>query len=266
MQRRECVSYAMSEHRVSAARACKLFEVNRSNLYYEKKMPLKDLKVKELIENNLGRGNCGRGAVIASVRKSHPGLGISKIRRVYVQQGFSLYKRMKKRRIKNSPNPISVPFEANQEWAMDFMSDALVNGRKFRTFNVIDQYNRRCLGIHVGNSIPARRVIAELEKIIHLNGKPKAIRTDNGPEFTSKAFQTWLHNQKIRWSPIEKGKPQQNGIVERFNRTYRQDILDANLFYSIDQAQLMSNEWIQYYNVERPHQALNYKTPIEYAA
>lgn len=262
----ECVQYAINTRGISAARACRLFNVNLTNVYYQKKMPQKDVKVKELIESNLGRGNCGRKAVIASIRKSHPELGSSKIRRVYVQHGFSLYKRMKKRRIKNPPNPIAIPFSANEEWAVDFMSDALVNGRRFRTLNVVDQYNRQCLGIHVGHCMPTRRVIAEMEKIIDRYGKPMAIRTDNGPEFISKAFQTWLKENGIKWSPIEKGKPQHNGIVERFNRTYREDILDANLFHTVDQAQQLTDDWITYYNDERPHQALNYKTPLEYAA
>jgi len=262
----ECVQFAIKTKGVSAARACRLFNVNRTNMYYQKKMPHKDLKVKELIQNNLGRGNCGRNAVIASIRKSQPQLGASKIRRVYVQHGFSLYKRMKKRRTKNPPNPIAIPFSANVEWAVDFMSDALVNGRRFRTLNVVDQYNRQCLGIYVGHSMPARRVIAEMKKIIDRYGKPMAIRTDNGPEFISKVFQKWLKDNEIKWSAIEKGKPQQNGIVERFNRTYREDILDANLFQTLDQAQQLTDDWIAYYNYERPHQALEYKTPIEYAA
>lgn len=265
-QQRECIDYVIKKHGVGAARACKLFNYNRSNLYYQKKMPVKDLRVKELIENHLGMGNCGRVKIIASVRKSHPEVSASKIRRVYEQYGFSLYKRLKKRRLKNPPNPIKVPFTANQEWAIDFMSDALIDGRRFRTLNIIDQFNRKCLGIYVRNSIPARQVINQLKLIIETNGKPKSIRTDNGPEFTSKAFQTWLVNEKIKWSAIEKGKPQQNGIVERFNRTYREDILDASLFFSLEQAQKLTNEWINYYNKKRPHQALKNKTPEEYAA
>lgn len=266
VQRRACVDYAIQVHGASAARACKLFKYKRSNLYYEKRMPAKDEGVKALIEANLGRGNCGRTKVIARIKRKYPDLSASKIRRVYVQQGFSLYKRLKKRRIKNPPNPISVPLKANEEWAMDFMSDALINGRKFRTLNVIDQYNRECLGIGVAHSIPARRVVLVLERIIDKYGKPTAIRTDNGPEFTSKVFQKWLHEQNIRWSPIEKGKPQQNGIIERFNRTVREAVLDASLFLTLQQVQKECDEFIAEYNEERPHEALKNKTPKEYAA
>jgi putative transposase len=266
VQRRACVDHTVKVYGVSAARACRIFNYNRSNLYYEKRMPFKDDEVKKLIQDNLGKGNCGRDAVIARIRKKHIGVSGSKIRRVYDQQGFSLYKRLKKRRIKNPANPIAVPFSANEEWAMDFMSDSLTNGRKLRTLNVMDQYNRECLAITVAHSIPARRVVLEMEKIIEKYGKPSAIRTDNGPEFTSKMFQNWLHEKKIKWSPIEKGKPQQNGIIERFNRTVREDVLDACLFHTLQQAQEKCDEFIKYYNEERPHKALGYKTPKEYAA
>ena len=102
--------------------------------------------------------------------------------------------------------------------------------------------------------------------MIEKYGKPQKIRTDNGPEFTSKRFQSWLSDQKIKWSKIQKGSPWQNAIVERFNRTYREDILDANWFYNINQAQQITDEWIEDYNNERPHEALDYQTPKQYAA
>lgn len=101
-----------------------------------------------------------------------------------------------------------------------------------------------------------------------LNGmsKPLKIRTDNGPEFRSKRFQLWLHNNHIQWSRIQKEKPQQNAIIERFNKTYREDVLDANLFYSIEQANEVTERWVDDYNHQRPHQSLNYQTPMAYAA
>jgi putative transposase len=152
------------------------------------------------------------------------------------------------------------------EWAIDFMSDSLTNGRSFRTLNVVDHYNRACLGIEIAYSLPARKVTAFLDTIIDFNGKPKRIRTDNGPEFTSKHFQLWLKNRGIEWSPIENGKPQQNAIVERFNRTYREDVLDSYLFQSLAQAREISQQWIGDYNEDRPHQSLGNLTPYEYAA
>ena len=229
-------------------------------------MPAKDLVVKEAIESVMGSTRKGRNKIIRLVRKKYPHLGVSKIRRVYVKEGFSLTKKWR-RRMKNHPaNPIQVPLGRNQEWAVDFMSDVLLDGRQFRTFNVIDQYNRQAMGILPELSIPARKVTAFLDRLIERYGKPARIRSDNGPEFTSKWFQLWLSREKIQWSPIQKGCPQQNAIVERFNRTYREDVLDSHLFYSIQHAADLTDQWLMEYNTEREHEALGYQTPVSYAA
>lgn len=229
-------------------------------------MPQKDAVVKEVIKDVIGTTRLGRKKIIVKVQKKHPHIGASKIRRVYEKEGFSLYKRMKKKRIDNPANPIEVPFGPNVEWAMDFMSDSLANGKKFRTLNIIDQYNRKCLEIAISYSFPSRKVIEVLQRTIDEYGKPLGIRTDNGPEFTSCLLQNWLDQNDIEWIKIQKGKPQQNAIVERFNRTYREDILDAHLFFSIHHVCEITSPWKEDYNEERPHEALNYCTPNEYAA
>jgi putative transposase len=229
-------------------------------------MPLKDDKIKAAIRQVLGNSRKGRNKVIKLVRKQYPQYSHSQIRRVYEQYGFSLSKRLS-RRIKDNPaNPIEIPFIQNEEWAMDFMSDALFDGRKIRTLNIVDHYNRACMGIKIGFNIPARILISYLEQRIEIHGKPARIRTDNGPEFRSKLFQKWLENNDIAWSRIQKGKPQQNAIIERFNRTYREDVLDANTFHNIAHVEEITHKWIEEYNNERPHQSLNYETPISYAA
>jgi putative transposase len=229
-------------------------------------MPIKDLIVIQAIKEVIGNSRKGREKIINLIKKKYPDIGPSRVRRVYENSGFSLSKKLR-RRIKDNPaNPIEISFSKNQEWAMDFMSDALVCGRKITTLNIIDHFNRECMGISVGTNMPAGIVITELEKVIERVGKPERIRTDNGPEFRSRLFQKWLAQNEIEWSRIQKGKPQQNAIVERFNRTYREDVLDANLFYSIEQAAEITGKWIKEYNNERPHQSLNYETPSSYAA
>jgi putative transposase len=260
------MAYLQENHKISHAQACKLVGCTRSKKYYHKRMPAKDAVVKQAISEVIGSSRKGRTKVIKLVQKKHPEMGSSKIRRVYEQAGFSLTKRLR-RRIKDNPaNPISIPLKPNEEWAADFMSDALDNGRRIRTFNVIDHFNRVCIGIELGFNMPSRKVIEMLEKVIERYGKPMRLRTDNGPEFRSKRFQLWLESQGIEWSRIQKGKPQQNAIIERFNKTYREDVLDANVFYSISQAKESTDRWVEDYNNERPHQALNYKTPMQYAA
>lgn len=260
------MEYLAEHHQMSHAQACKVVGCSRTKTYYQKRMPAKDAVVKKAIEEVIGSSRKGRTKVIKLVQKKYPELGDSKIRRVYENEGFSLSKKLR-RRIKDNPaNPISIPLKANQEWAMDFMSDALDNGRRIRTLNIIDHFNRQCKGIEADFNLPARRVIEILERTIERHGKPLRIRTDNGPEFRSKRFQLWMKNNHIEWSRIQKGKPQQNAIIERFNKTYREDVLDANLFYSIEQANEVTAKWVDDYNQERPHQSLNYQTPMAYAA
>lgn len=228
-------------------------------------MPEKDKYIKELIQEIIGTSRKGREKVIRLVQRKHPEIGSSKIRRVYEKYGFSLSKKLK-RRIKNNPaNPIEIPVKSNQEWAMDFMSDALADGRKLRTLNIIDHYNRECKGLKISLNFPARRLTEELDKVIEKYGKPEGIRTDNGPEFRSKLFQIWLFKNGIKHVRIQKGKPQQNAVIERFNKTFREDILDAEIFKSVEQAQLVADDWVKDYNTVRPHQSLNYQTPLEYA-
>ena len=229
-------------------------------------MPAKDVVIREAIQSVMGSTRKGRNKIIRLVRKLYPQLGSSKIRRVYVKEGFSLTRKMR-RRIKNNPaNPIMIPLQRNEEWAIDFMCDVLENGRRFRTLNVVDHFNRQCLSIIIDLSFPARKVTALLDRLIERYGKPRRIQTDNGPEFTSKWFQLWLKQRGIAWSAIPKGAPQQNAIVERFNRTYREDVLDANLFASLHHARELTEKWVWEYNHEREHESLNYQTPIAYAA
>lgn len=260
------MEFLVEEKKIKHSQACRLISLSRNSKYYQKKMPVKDAPVKEAIEQVIGSSRKGRMQVIKLVQGQHPHLRSSRIRRVYEYCGFSLFKKPRRRVVHHPSNPITLPLKSNEEWGMDFMSDALVNGRKIRTLNVVDHYNRQCIGITISHNFPAKRVTEILERHFEKHGKPKRIRTDNGPEFTSFHFQKWLHDKGIEWSKIPKGRPDQNAIVERFNRSYREDVLDANLFYKIQEAQTVTDEWVKYYNQERPHQSLDYKTPAAYAA
>lgn len=146
---------------------------------------------------------------------------------------------------------------------MDFMSDAMTGNRKFRTFNVIDDCSREVLAIEVDTSLSSKRVIRTLERIIETNGKPMTVRVDNGPEFTSKDFELWTKDNGISIQYIQPGRPMQNGYIERFNRLYREAVLDAYLFFDIDQVRQLTQEWIQEYNYKRPHESLGNLTPHE---
>jgi putative transposase len=148
--------------------------------------------------------------------------------------------------------PLVKQEQINQSWSMDFMSDSMVNGRRFRTFNLIDDCTREALAIEIDTSLSSKRIIRILERVILERGKPSIIRTDNGPEFTSKDLELWAKDNEIQIQFIQPGRPMQNGYIERFNRIYRECILDAYLFFDLDQVRHLTEEWIDEYNNRRP--------------
>jgi putative transposase len=140
----------------------------------------------------------------------------------------------------------------------------MVGGRKFRTFNVIDDCTREALSIEVDTSLSSKRIIRTLNRAIDMYGKPTAVRVDNGLEFTSKDFELWTDEKQITIQYIQPGKPMQNGYIERFNRVYREAVLDAYLFFDLYQVKQLTAEWMEEYNLRRPHEALNNLTPVEW--
>ena len=152
----------------------------------------------------------------------------------------------------------------NQCWSMDFMHDSLICGRRFRTFNVVDDFNREALAIEVDLKLPAPRVIRVLDRVAAWRGYPLKIRMDNGPEFVSSAVADWAEEHEIELEFIQPGKPTQNSYVERFNRTYRDEILNMYVFKTLNEVRELTDSWIREYNEERPHDSLEDLTPIEY--
>jgi putative transposase len=151
---------------------------------------------------------------------------------------------------------LSVPAAINQVWSVDFMSDALSDGRLLRTFNVIDDSNREGLAIKVDLSLTSQRVMRALEQVIVRRGKPAAIRLDNGPEYIAQALVDWANDQRITLMYIQPGKPMQNAYIERFNRTVRHEWLDLHALDSVEHAQQFATEWLWTYNNELPHTAI----------
>ena len=188
-----------------------------------------------------------------------------KVYRVYKENEFQLKHRKKQRLEAAERKPMPKANRLNEVWSIDFMSDSLSNGRKFRTFNVLDDFNRECLTIEVDTSLPSARVIRSLEIIGEERGFPKYIRSDNGPEFISHSFRRFCCSHRIRHRRIEPGKPQQNSYIERFNRSYREDILDMYAFRNLQQVRDLSSEWQIEYNYDRSHSSLGGKRPVEYA-
>lgn len=146
------------------------------------------------------------------------------------------------------------------------MSDALWSGQRFRTFNLVDDYNREALTIEVDRSLPAGRVVRALDRAAAWRGYPKKLRVDNGPELTSVRLADWADDNDVKLEFTEPGRPMQNGFVERFNRTYRTEVLDLYIFKKLKEVQEITDNWVIEYNEERPHESLGNLTPKEYLA
>mgnify|MGYP000515951501 CR=1 FL=1 len=187
-----------------------------------------------------------------------------RVLRVYRNMKLSLRRKHKKRLVNRVKQALEVPTVLNECWSMDFMSDALTDGRKLRVFNVMDDCNRESIAIDVGLSYPARAVIETLNNLKEEIGTPKYIRCDNGPEFISKIFMNWCEKNFIEIKYTQPGKPMQNGYIERFNRFFREDVLDAYYFNDIYQLQKISDNWREDYNFNHPHKSLGRKSPKEY--
>ena len=196
-------------------------------------------------------------------RKGHP-WNHKRVHRVYCELRLNKRRKGKRRLPNRHPELLAVPQTANYCWSVDFMSDTLRDGRRFRTFNVLDDFHREALAIEVDLNLPAPRVIRVLDNIATRRGYPEKLRCDNGPEFVSIALAGWAEDHGVHLDFIQPGKPTQNSYVERFNRTYRDEILDLYLFDSLSQVRHMTQEWIRKYNRERPHDALGDMTPMEY--
>jgi len=186
--------------------------------------------------------------------------------RVYCQLRLNLPRRTKKRLPARPRQPMTVIPQPNAVWAVDFMSDTLYGGRRFRTLNLLDEGVREVLAIEVDTSLPADRVIRVLEQVTAWRGQPQAIRLDNGPEFLADRFAIWCQERQITLRYIQPGQPNQNAFIERFNRTFRHEVLDAYVFESLDQVREISAQWMQEYNEERPHDALARVPPATYRA
>lgn len=182
--------------------------------------------------------------------------------RVYTLMKLNVRRKARRRIPQRIKQPLLVPQAANQGWSMDFMCDSLVDGRRFRLLNIIDDFNRESIAIEVDTSLPALRVIRVLERLIESRQMPQYIRVDNGPEFISDRLQSWCEDRKIDLKFIQPGKPMQNGFVERNNGSLRKELLDAYLFYTLNEVRIMAEEWQQDYNHERPHDALGNVPPV----
>jgi putative transposase len=190
------------------------------------------------------------------LRNDGYGWNHKRVYRVYTELGLQHRRRAKKRIPSRERQPLDTPSVASAVWALDFMSDALYVGRRFRTLNVLDEGMREALAIEIDTSLPGERVVRLLKRLCAWRGVPQAIRCDNGPELTSQAVVDFCQDMGIAIRYLQAGKPNQNGLIERFNRTYREEVLNSYLFEDLDQVREITADWLTKYNEQRCHDAL----------
>jgi len=255
----------MAEHSLSQRHACRLLEVDRSTYRYEPR-PDHNAKLRTaLLEAARQKPRFGyrRLWVLLTTRQGFEA-SIGRVQRLYREEGL-VVRRQKRKRLKGiaTVNPsISRP---NQEWALDFVSDAISTGRALRALTMVDSYTRECPAIEVDTGISSRQVTRTLERVIAERGAPASLRCDNGPEFTSRHFLAWCAQKKIELVHIQPGKPMQNGYVESFNGRLRDECLNASWFVNLADARDKIERWRREYNADRPHSSLAYRTPEEFA-
>lgn len=208
----------------------------------------------------------GFAKMFQMVKRAGHGWNHKRVYRVYCALKLNLRRKGKKRFPSRHPQPLATPDLANICWSIDFMSDALYSGQRFRTFNVVDDFNREGLAIEVDTNLPAARVIRVLDRIAAWRGYPAGHRMDNGPEFVSAAMVDWADEHDVDLDFIQPGKPTQNSYIDRFNRTYREEVLDMYVFSRLSEVREITETWLKVYNEERPHEALGNLTPTEYLA
>jgi putative transposase len=247
--------------KMSVNQACSYLQLPKS-VYYYRKRPKDDTEVIEkLTQLTAAHATIGFWMSYKRIRREGLAWNHKRVYRVYTALKMNIRKRAKKRLPARIKQALFSPEKMNQVWSIDFMSDSLWDGRKFRLLNVIDDYNREVLHIEADTSLPAIRVIRVLERLKETRGLPEMIRVDNGPEFISDKLDCWCKENKTQLVYIQPGKPTQNAYVERFNGTFRRDVLNAYVFKTLTDVRNRTDEFVYDYNYNRPHIALNGKAP-----
>ena len=251
------------EGRISERRACGLLRVAVSTFRYHPQA--NDAKLREkLIELSRERPRFGYRRLHAMLAGQERVVNHKLVWRIYKEEGLAL-KRKRRKYLVRVARPLDKAETSNEEWALDFVSDALGSGRSIRLLNVADAFTRECVALEVDTSFASRRVTGVLDRAIAERGAPRRIRSDNGPEFTSRHFIAWARDRGIELLHIQPGKPMQNGRLESLNGKLRDEFLNVSWFRNLFEARRQAQAWRKDYNQVRPHSSLGYRTPEDFA-
>jgi putative transposase len=259
------VTWATEEKDYSRWRACKLVGIDPKTYRYASRRPDDTAIRVRLRALAAERRRFGYRRLHILLRREGLQLNHKRLFRLYREERLGVRKRGGRKRALGSRAPMALPQGPNQRWSLDFVSDALACGRRFRVLAIVDDFTRECLGLVVDTSLSGRRVGRELDRITELRGRPVMVVSDNGTELTSHAILRWQQERSVLWHYIAPGKPQQNGFVESFNGRFRDECLNEHLFSSLAAARRIIEAWRIDYNTERPHTSLEGLTPAAFA-
>ena len=265
--RREVATFFRESWSISQRRSCALATVARSSVRYKSQREEDPKLLARLLELAALYPRYGYLMLTKKLRREGFRVNKKRVRRMYLREGLKLRSKPRRKLIAAAPREKSVtPDAPNRRWSMDFMRDALWNGRPFRTFNVIDDGSREVPRIEVDYSLPAARVVRVLNELIEERGCPEEIVVDNGPECASKELDAWAEKNGVKLRFIRPGKPVENCFIESFNGTFRKDCLDAHWFEDLAHARRVIESWRLDYNHNRPHSGIGDLAPAEFAA
>lgn len=251
------------EHKVSIRQACLAVRLPRSTYSY-RPIIKNDQWLMEALAELIGKHpGIGFWQSFHRLKRTYQHINHKRLYRIYTLMGLNIRRRAKKRLPARVKQTLFQPEEMNRVWSIDFMTDSLWDGRYYRLLNIIDDYNREIISIEADTSLPALRVIRVLERLKETRGLPQMIRVDNGPEFISAQLDMWCKEHKITLAFIQPGKPTQNAFIERCNGNIRRELLNAYVFKTLNEVREKAEEWRIDYNQNRPHKALNYRTPAD---
>lgn len=262
--RRPAARLLQGKYDVSERRTCQVLQLHRSSARYSP-TPRDDSDIRNKLKKLAAekpRYGCPR--LLEIIRREGTIVNHKKLHRIYKEEGLQVRKKTRRKKYRGLRQPLPTSEHSNHRWSIDFVSDQLGDGRRFRVFNAVDDHTRFCIDSEPGFYMTGDKVVRILEKASIKYGYPKIIVCDNGPEFTGRAFQTWAEKHGIRIHFIEPGKPTQNAFVESFNGKFRDECLNENWFLSLDHARKAISQYVKEYNEYRPHRSLGGKTPVEF--
>jgi putative transposase len=264
--KREAVAYLKSGYKVSERRACRALATDRASIRYRPRRP-DDAPLRERIRElaRIRRRFGYRRLRFLLGRDEGIHMNHKKFRRLYAEERLQVRRRGGRKRALGTRAPITVPEGPNQRWSMDFVSDMITDGRRFRVFAIVDDFTRECICLIGDTSISGHRVVRELDFLIATRGKPLSCVSDNGTEFTSMAILRWCQASGVEWHYIAPGKPTQNAFIESFNGRLRDEHLNETLYSTLTHARAELAAWRTYYNDIRPHGRLGNLTPTAFA-